>query len=60
MKKGFSLVELMIVVAVLGILAVIVVPQFQLKTTACIWWAEGEWDLTIGSEARTSQNTTTN
>jgi len=29
MKTGFSLVELMIVVAVLGILAAIVVPQFQ-------------------------------
>jgi general secretion pathway protein G len=28
-KKGFSLVELMIVVAVLGILAAIVVPQFN-------------------------------
>ena len=28
MKRGFSLVELMIVVAVLGILAAIVVPQF--------------------------------
>lgn len=29
MKRGFSLVELMIVVAVLGILAAIVFPQFQ-------------------------------
>jgi general secretion pathway protein G len=29
MKRGFSLVELMIVVAVLGIMAAIVVPQFQ-------------------------------
>ncbi len=33
MKKGFSLVELMIVVAVLGILAAIVVPQFQSHAT---------------------------
>jgi general secretion pathway protein G len=33
MKRGFSLVELMIVVAVLGILAAIVVPQFQSHTT---------------------------
>jgi len=33
MKRGFSLVELMIVVAVLGILAAIVVPQFQLQAT---------------------------
>ena len=33
MKKGFSLVELMIVVAVLGILAAIVVPQFQSQAT---------------------------
>lgn len=33
MKKAFSLVELMIVVAVLGILAAIVVPQFQSHTT---------------------------
>lgn len=32
MKRGFSLVELMIVVAVLGILAAIVVPQFQSHT----------------------------
>jgi len=29
MKKGFSLVELVIVVALLGIMAAIVVPQFQ-------------------------------
>lgn len=33
MKKGFSFVELMIVVAVLGILAAIVVPQFQSHAT---------------------------
>jgi prepilin-type N-terminal cleavage/methylation domain-containing protein len=33
MKRGFSLVELMIVVAVLGILAAIVVPQFQSHTS---------------------------
>jgi prepilin-type N-terminal cleavage/methylation domain-containing protein len=33
MNKAFSLVELMIVVAVLGILAAIVVPQFQSHTT---------------------------
>jgi len=33
MKKAFSLVELMIVVAVLGILAAIVVPQFQSHAT---------------------------
>ena len=33
MKKGFSLVELRIVVAVLGIMAAIVVPQFQLQST---------------------------
>ncbi len=32
-KKAFSLVELMIVVAVLGILAAIVVPQFQGQST---------------------------
>jgi len=33
MKRAFSLVELMIVVAVLGILAAIVVPQFQSHST---------------------------
>src|SRR4030042_1583662 len=33
MKKAFSLVELMIVVAVLGILAAIVLPQFQSHAT---------------------------
>ena len=33
MKKAFSLVELMIVVAVLGILAAIIVPQFQTQAT---------------------------
>jgi len=33
MKRAFSLVELMIVVAVLGILAAIVVPQFQGHST---------------------------
>ena len=33
MNRGFSLVELVIVVAVLGILAAIVVPQFQSHAT---------------------------
>lgn len=33
MKRAFSLVELMIVVAILGILAAIVVPQFQSHST---------------------------
>jgi len=33
MKRGFSLVELMIVVAVLGILAALVVPQFHSHVT---------------------------
>jgi general secretion pathway protein G len=33
MKRGFSVVELMIVVSVLGILAAIVVPQFQGQST---------------------------
>ena len=33
MKKGFSLAELMIVVAILGIMAAIVVPQFQSQST---------------------------
>ena len=33
MKTGFSLVELIIVVAVLGIMAAIVVPQFQNQST---------------------------
>jgi len=32
-KRGFSIIELMIVVAVLGILAAIVVPQFQWQAT---------------------------
>lgn len=33
MKSGFSIAELMIVVAILGILAAIVIPQFQQHTT---------------------------
>ena len=33
MRRGFSLVELIIVVAVLGIMAAIIVPQFQSHST---------------------------
>ena len=33
MKRGFSLVELVIVVALLGIMAAIIVPQFQNQST---------------------------
>jgi general secretion pathway protein G len=33
MKRGFSIVELIIVVAVLGIMAAIIVPQFQSHST---------------------------
>jgi general secretion pathway protein G len=31
--RGFSLVELIIIVAILGIMAAIIVPQFQMKST---------------------------
>lgn len=33
MKKGFSLAELVIIVAILGIMAAVVVPQFQSQST---------------------------
>ncbi|MBN2180906.1 MAG: prepilin-type N-terminal cleavage/methylation domain-containing protein, partial [Sedimentisphaerales bacterium] len=33
MKKGFSVAELIIVVAILGIMAAVVVPQFQSQST---------------------------
>ena len=56
MKKAFTLVELMIVVAILGILAAIVIPEFQSHSEQASESAAKETLRTIRQQIEYFQN----